>query len=174
MGILDKIPFIGKKHDDLGGFDDFGKDSGLGNDFGGQGGLGDPSGFSGSGGFGQQGGFGPHSQGSQGLPGMDSGPDNFSGMGQGQQGFPQPSSGFNDLSSQPPGYQAPGQPSFQSQQSFSPSSSGHDDYINSKSLEVISSKIDALRAVVESMNQRLANLERIAGQEEENRRRRYY
>jgi len=48
------------------------------------------------------------------------------------------------------------------------------DYINAKSLEVISSKIDALRAAIDSMNARLANIERIAGQEEDTRRRRYY
>jgi hypothetical protein len=39
---------------------------------------------------------------------------------------------------------------------------------------VIASKIDALRAAIDSMNARLQNIERIAGQEEENRRKRYY
>jgi len=47
--------------------------------------------------------------------------------------------------------------------------------MNSKNLEVISSKLDALRASIESLNQRLANLETIArGDEEQSRRKRYY
>ena len=49
------------------------------------------------------------------------------------------------------------------------------DYINSKNLEVISSKLDALRASLESINQRLANIEAIArGEQEDQRRKRYY
>lgn len=48
------------------------------------------------------------------------------------------------------------------------------DYIHAKSLEVISSKLDALKAAIESINQRLANLESIAKGEQEDKRRRYF
>ena len=70
-------------------------------------------------------------------------------------------------------------PSFQQQQSFQPviaqPSYQNDSYIASKNLEVISSKLDALRASLESINQRLANIEAIArGEQEDTRRRRYY
>ena len=46
--------------------------------------------------------------------------------------------------------------------------------INEKNLEIISSKIDALRAGIESISQRLANLETMARGEEEKGKRRYY
>ena len=71
-------------------------------------------------------------------------------------------------------------PSFQQQQAFQPafqqtSSNTNDNYIASKNLEVISSKLDALRVSLESINQRLANIEAIArGEQEDTRRRRYY
>ena len=45
--------------------------------------------------------------------------------------------------------------------------------MTSKNIEVISSKIDALRANLESINQRLANLEAIA-RGEQDKRKRYY
>jgi len=62
------------------------------------------------------------------------------------------------------------QPAFQQQPSLS-----NEGYIASKNLEVISSKLDALRASLESINQRLANIEAIArGEQEDTRRRRYY
>ena len=67
-------------------------------------------------------------------------------------------------------------PSFQSQ-SFQPQTfPANDNYIASKNLEVISSKLDALRVSMESINQRLANIEAIArGEQEEIRvRKRYY
>ena len=66
------------------------------------------------------------------------------------------------------------QPSFQSQ-AFQQPSYQNDNYIASKNLEVISSKLDALRASLESVNQRLANIEAIArGEQEDTRRKRYY
>ena len=81
-------------------------------------------------------------------------------------------------SMQPP-MGAPAQPSFP--QSHAESSglvqpaAADQDFINSKSLEVISSKLDALRASVESINQRLANLETMArGEQEDQRRKRYF
>lgn len=64
--------------------------------------------------------------------------------------------------------------SFQSPQYQPPRFDNPQQDINSKSLEVISSKIDALRASMDSLNQRLANLEAIAKGEEEKSRRRYY
>ena len=43
-------------------------------------------------------------------------------------------------------------------------------YILAKDIEILSSKLDALRAGIESINQRLANLERIAGAENQQRK----
>ncbi len=74
--------------------------------------------------------------------------------------FQQPSQGFNPLQS------------FQQPQQASQTMS--DSFIASKNLEVISSKLDALRASLESINQRLANLEAIAKNEQEGIKRRYY
>ncbi|MBI2657369.1 hypothetical protein HYX08_01595 [Candidatus Woesearchaeota archaeon] len=74
---------------------------------------------------------------------------------------------------QQPGFQS--QPAYQPQPSLQPSYNSNDNYIASKNLEVISSKLDALRATMESINQRLANIEAIArGEQEDNKRRRYY
>ncbi|MBI2101112.1 hypothetical protein HYT53_00705 [Candidatus Woesearchaeota archaeon] len=62
-----------------------------------------------------------------------------------------------------------------SQPAFQQPSVSNDNFIASKNLEVISSKLDALRASIESINQRLANIEAIArGEQEDTRRRRYY
>ena len=68
------------------------------------------------------------------------------------------------------------QPSFQSQPVFQQQPSyNNDNLIASKNLEVISSKLDALRATMESINQRLANIEAIArGEQEDTKKRRYY
>lgn len=91
---------------------------------------------------------------------------------------PSPDLGMN-IEQQPQPFQK--YPPFQ-QQSFQPSqtafqqpSISNDNFIASKNLEVISSKLDALRASIESINQRLANIEAIArGEQEDTRRRRYY
>ena len=105
---------------------------------------------------------------------MGQGPSPDLGMGiepsqPGQQSF-QKYPSFQQSSFQP---NFPPQPSFQQQPSFQPSS--NDSYIASKNLEVISSKLDALRASIESINQRLANIEAIArGEQEDTRKRRYY
>lgn len=101
--------------------------------------------------------------------GMDAGPSPDLGMGlEAQQPQQQPFQkypSFQQNNFQPqPAFQASQQPSYQG-----------DSYINSKNLEVISSKLDALRATMESINQRLANIEAIArGEQEDNRRKRYY
>ena len=76
-------------------------------------------------------------------------------------------------------------PSFQGQQNFSPQmqqpsyqppypGAASDPYIASKNLEVISSKLDALKASLDALNQRVANIESIARGEQEDKRRRYY
>lgn len=64
----------------------------------------------------------------------------------------------------------------QSFQQYSPSQGNYQDqtYITSKNLEVISSKLDALRATLDSISQRLANLEAMARGEQEDNRKRYY
>ena len=64
------------------------------------------------------------------------------------------------------------QPSLQPQ--FQHSQQQPQGFTAEKDLEIISSKLDALRAALESINQRLANLEAIARGEEEKSRRRYY
>ena len=96
--------------------------------------------------------------------GLDQG---FGQQAPGQQGSAPPT--------QPP---LPTEPTFQSssqfQQPVQPPRYEPQQDMNSKNLEVISSKLDALRASIDSLNQRLANLEAIARGEEERSRRRYY
>lgn len=108
--------------------------------------------------------------------GMDLGPSPDLGMG--MEATQQPYQKYPSIQSQQ-SFQS--QPAFQSQQSFQPQpafqqpSYSNEDFINSKNLEVISSKLDAVRASLESINQRLANLEAIArGEQEDYKRKRYY
>ena len=111
------------------------------------------------------------------IPSMDLGlgPEIGAGTEFGQDYGRYPSSG-RQFGSQPSFQQAsPQQSSFQP--SFGPPSYSQpqmqsSDYTTSKNLEVISSKLDALRAAIDSINQRLANLEAIARGEEEQRYRR--
>ncbi len=145
--------------------------------------------------------FGPSSGadfGSQNFPdawnsgtGMDQGMGGLGGgAAQPSYGAAQPQFGQQQPYNQPSSYQQPSQPSFSQpppssfgsapsySQSYpsqpSPSYGNDADYMHSKNLEVVSSKLDALRAAIDSINARLQNIERIAGQEEENRRKRYY
>lgn len=68
------------------------------------------------------------------------------------------------------GFQQQGYPQY-----AQPQSSYQDqNYITAKNLEVISSKLDALRATMEAISQRLANLENMARGEQEQSKRRYY
>ncbi|MDP6265771.1 MAG: hypothetical protein QF655_00810 [Candidatus Woesearchaeota archaeon] len=91
------------------------------------------------------------------------GPDPGMGQGLGQQPPAQ---------SMPPG---PSMPSFTPPSPPQPSYPSPQQEVETKSLEVISSKLDAIRASIESLSQRMANLEAIArGEEEQGRRRRYY
>ncbi len=68
---------------------------------------------------------------------------------------------------QPPSQQMP--PSFGNTPNLNQPQMQSQDYAMSKNLEVVSSKLDALRAALDSINQRLANLEAIARGEEDNR-----
>ncbi len=108
--------------------------------------------------------------------GKDLGIDKDLGLDIGQ--GPSPDLGMGLEPNQPyqkyPSFQQPGfQPSFQAPTYSQPAS--NDSFIASKNLEVISSKLDALRASLESINQRLANIEAIArGEQEDTRRRKYY
>lgn len=103
-----------------------------------------------------------------------SGPSPDLGMGieTGPQPSQQPYQKYPSFQQPQPNFQAP---SFQAQPAFQQPSLSNDSYIASKNLEVISSKLDALRVSLESINQRLANIEAIArGEQEDTRRRRYY
>lgn len=112
--------------------------------------------------------------------GKDLGLDKDLGLGMG----PSPDLGMGMEPSQQPMQPFQKYPSFQQQPSFQPQSFqpqtfqqpsySNEDFMTSKNLEVISSKLDALRATMESINQRLANIEAIARGEQENTRRRYY
>tara|TARA_Y100000294_G_scaffold175188_1_gene194722 strand:+ start:349 stop:729 length:381 start_codon:yes stop_codon:yes gene_type:complete len=99
--------------------------------------------------------------------------DNFNlgtqpGLGQQSPGMPEqaPAQAYPQ---QPPFQPQPAQPQFQAQRYESPQQD-----MAAKNLEVISSKLDALRVSVESVNQRLANLEAIARGEADHRKKRYY
>ena len=114
--------------------------------------------------------------------GKDLGLDKELGLDMGAGPSPDLGMGLDATQTQQP-YQK--YPSFQPQQSlqqksfqapaFQQPSMSNDSYIASKNLEVISSKLDALRASLESINQRLANIEAFArGEQEDTRRKRYY
>ena len=86
---------------------------------------------------------------------------------------PRPMGGF----SEEPSFSGP---SFQPE-SFHPSPSGPSSFSmppqgSSREMDLIISKLDTIRALLASMEQRLANLEKIAGQEEEGLRKKkiYY
>jgi hypothetical protein len=92
-------------------------------------------------------------------PGLGTGADQQGGMQQFGQQHPEPMG-------QPPMQQQ----GFQQAQPPPPDQN----FMNSKSLEVISSKLDAVRASLEAINQRLENIEHIAQGEQQDRRKRYY
>ena len=102
------------------------------------------------------GGFGPADNQNFGLGGMDLGspfPGNPGGMpgGMPQQQFPNAGQQFGGM-----GGQMQSQPieAFQSNQSYQQS------YAAGKDIEVVSAKLDAIRAGLEALNQRLAAIER--------------
>lgn len=146
MGVLDKLAFWKKKDDfDLGA--DFGADLGLGP--GPNMGLGQNMGQ----GMGQDFGMPPSPRGMQPNTGLDQNmnlgmPDDtgFSNLGQSQY-------------SQPPGRPVPMQQPFGTP--MQPPQPTQSDFRNDK-FEVISAKLDSIRYTLDSINQRLANLERVA------------
>jgi hypothetical protein len=142
MGALDKLAFWKKKDD----FD-------LGKDFGADLGLGQP-----------------------GTP--DLGPSPYAppnaGLDQNMNiGMP-PDTGFGNMGQAPPQkqMQPPGQPA-PMQQPFGapmqPTKPTEHDHSNDK-FEVVSAKLDSIRYTLESINQRLANLERVAYGEHEKKK----
>ena len=106
--------------------------------------------------------------------GMDLGQGPSPDLGMGLEPLP---SGQPPTQKYPSFQQASFQPSY-SQPSFQPAAPtypSNDSYIASKNLEVISSKLDALKASIDYLSQRVANIEAIArGEQEEQRRKRYY
>ncbi len=103
------------------------------------------------------------------APGMDLGlgPETGTDLGQGLSMQPPGAPPSVPSMQQPTFQQPPQQPSF-SAPSQQPQMQSQD-YATNKNLEVISSKLDALRAALDSINQRLANLEAIAKGEEQQR-----
>jgi len=159
MGLFDKVMFWKKKDD----FGDLGLDSGLG-----EGGSGHDLAMPPDMGMQKD----PMLPGDLGLPKdesmpSDNGPDQGFGMEHANPGSPMPSgTDYNQ-----PGLSSPAQPTFGPQSGPPPQQHpGIGDYTVSKDIEVISSKLDALRASLDSINQRLANLERIAQGDQDQRK----
>ena len=149
MGIFDKLAFW-KKKDDLDLGKDFGADLGLGpmdNSFG----MGQDMGLPPQQNYGRNTGLQSRNLG---MPG-DTG---FGGMGQ---DFRSPTS------MQPPGRPVPMQQPFGTP--IQPPQPTERDYAGDK-FEVVSAKLDSIRYTLESINQRLANLERIAYGEPEKKK----
>ena len=159
MGILDKVMFWKKKDDfaDLGlGVDDFGKDFGGDKDLTGLGGVGTGK--------------------------VASSTDNLPGFGDREHVFGGGDSPLTASSQAPFTPEVPQQQGFSSRASapvmspsqygppqYAPPASGsvESSYIISKELEIISSKLDALRVGIDSVSHRLASLERMARGENE-------
>lgn len=103
-----------------------------------------------------------------GLGGRDIGLGHDLGLGKEDLGLP-PQTQFPPQ--QPMPFQQPYQyPQYQQPSPMIPTPPSPQQEIVGKDIEIISSKIDALRATLESINQRLANLERVAYSEEKRRR----
>lgn len=79
------------------------------------------------------------------------------------------SMGFNDDFNQQQYQPQPYQQQFMPQQNFAPpmmeSMQNQQGFRNDRDTELISAKLDAIKAMLENLNQRIANLERIAGGE---------
>ena len=106
-----------------------------------------------------------------GLKGLDKGPMPETNLGlEPNLGFGQPSLGPTMPQSSQPSY-----PSFQTTpttygpqpQAFEARRQEQQGYTISKEIEVISSKLDALRAAIDNLSQRLANIERMAYAEQQ-------
>ncbi len=155
MGFLDKLAFWKKDSlDDFGG-GDFGMDpgKGLGGDLGMQQGLGQDLSQ-------------PPSMGSDplGLPPSQGMPDpsNFRGVQDSQARDQMNMSLGQQMRQAPPGFSSapPSTPQFQE---VTPGSSSHE-------LEIIAAKLDAIKATMDALNQRMANLERYTYDEKKNQR----
>ncbi|MDP7180268.1 MAG: hypothetical protein QF824_03290 [Candidatus Woesearchaeota archaeon] len=147
MSFMDKLMFW-KKSDDFGKDLEMGLDKGLAAHDAGMGGPGGPGG-PGT----EMGGHDP-GLGGQGM-----------GMGGHDPGFgappQQPSYGQSPSMGQPPQQMAPPQQFQQPAPPMMPQQQGGQEVVG-KDFEIVSSKLDGLRATLESINQRLANLERVA------------
>ncbi len=86
-------------------------------------------------------------------------PNQNLGAPEAQFGQQMPASQFGQAPSQ--SYPATAPPGFQQNIPLTPQTPPQQDFVG-KDIEVISAKIDSLRAYLESINQRLANIERIA------------
>ena len=175
MGISDKLKFWQKEEDDFSDLGDFG----LGDDMGSTNKpTGSPADDMFSQGHGDSGGdpFGAPAQGMQQPAAPQQGPapatpppsgtDMFGAMGQGPQ---QPTPPAGPIT-------PPAGPSQMPQPQPAPAVYGQsqDDYQKetfTKDVEIISAKLDSLRATLESINQRLANIERLAQGEQQGKRR---
>ncbi len=141
MGILDKLAFW-KKKDDLDLGKDFGADLGLG----------------------------PEPGPAMGMP-QQPAPGRDLGLPSRDLGMPE-DLGFGAMGRQPAPTQPPGQP-VPMQQPFGapmqPPAPTERDYKSDK-FEVVSAKLDSIRYTLESINQRLTNIERVAYGEHEKKR----
>ena len=152
MAFMDKLMFW-KKKDDFGKDLEMGLDKGLAAHDAGMGGQGGPPGAA----------MGGHDLG---LGGQDMG---MSGHDPGLGAPPQqPSYGQPPPMGQPPQQMAP-QQFQQPAPPMMPQQQGGQEVVG-KDFEIVSSKLDGLRASLESINQRLANLERVAYGEHEKKR----
>ena len=101
-----------------------------------------------------------------GLPGMEE----PSFQPKTPQQMPQPQS-IGQFGQQAPAQMAP--PGFATQQPatpIAPAAPSHNDQMMAKDLEVLSYKLDTLKAALDTINQRLANIERLAMGETERKR----
>lgn len=155
MGLFGKLAFW-RKEPELPGLGEFGKESGFKGPGGfGEAGLGRPGAEPGAGGFEQLGLGEEPALGKEiepGLPELEPGYGGGPGMPQAP-GAPMQRQPRRQMPQQQP-YGAPMQP-------VQPSPT---ETVMSKDIQIVSSKIDALRASLDTINQRLANLERIASE----------
>ena len=111
-------------------------------------------------------GMGDMGMSSHGMPPMG----HDAGMGKGSESY-----GPDPFAQRQPSFGQSQYPSYPQQQPFQqnyPQPPSYGDSGVGKDIEVISSKLDALRALMDSINQRLANLEHIARGDEDDRRQR--
>jgi hypothetical protein len=155
MGFLDKLAFW-KRQPELPELGDLGKESG----------------FKGPGGFGEAGFGKPREPGGAGFDQLGLGKEQDL-MGEVEPGMPEIEPGYGGgpgmpqrplgmQQRQPQRQQWPQQPQQQPGAPMTPIQPAQREYIMSKDIEIVSSKLDALKATLDGINQRLANLERLA------------